>query len=131
MLSLIPQQYQLVAKVAIVGLIFIFGMFGGYKLASSYYSPRIDALEIQVKAYDEAYKSLAELTEKQNASILDIKKKQEDKSAEVKKSQDKAKSKVDKLYKESETLANLKLDTADKCKAASELIDRELAKEFQ
>lgn len=131
MLDLIPKQYQFIAKAAIVVLIFIFGMFGGYKLASSYYTPRIEGLEVKLQAFEDAYNSLATSVVAQNNAIDDMKKKSEAKSASVKQQQDKSKVKADKFYKESETLANLKLDTADKCKAASELIDRELVKEFK
>lgn len=131
MLDLIPNQYQFIAKTAIVGLIFIFGMFGGYKLASSYYTPQIEGLEIKVQAFEDAYNSLAISVVSQNTAIDDLKNKSEVKSKSVKQQQEKVKIEADKLYKESDTLANLKINSTDKCKAALELIDTEIAKEFQ
>ena len=131
MFSLISSlnPYSLLLKLGVICTICITCFFAGYRFSSNIYKPRIEELQVQVKSYEDAYLHLSSLTAKQNSTVEDLESKGKEKELQVKKAQDKAKQFSSELYKQAEEILKLKNTTNDVCLDASDLIEKELAKE--
>ena len=124
-LKFIPINY---AKIILVSMLVLAGVFSSYKITSWYYSGEIEKLNSKVTQYEIAYSALAESSKLQNESIQKLSKEQEKKQKEVKLAQDKAK--LDSLIYKKKASELLQIKSEGKsCSDASALIDNALKQE--
>lgn len=121
-LDFIPIKYL---KLILVALVFLIGLFSGYRLTSWYYYSKVSDLKGQVQQYEFAYKHLADTTSRQSLSILELQEKTKKKDNEIKIAQEKVKKESNNYKKKASELLQLSSE-GKSCKDASELIDTEL-----
>ncbi|HJW26428.1 MAG TPA: hypothetical protein VJ576_16155 [Rhodocyclaceae bacterium] len=71
MLNLIPTQPRLALALLLVSTLLLAaaGVYGGYWLTAAWYRPRLEAAEAKAKALEDAYLTLAGITQRQNEAI--------------------------------------------------------------
>lgn len=129
LLGIIPLQYRIIAKYIAYLILALSCAFGGHYITKKHYQPKVELLQVQVKQFEEAYNTLAELTNKQNAAILDLQKQGIAKQKKAEIVLEKARKDSAKFGNEANGIMLIKPKNADTCKEASILIDSELTKE--
>lgn len=128
-LKFIPSKYLWIAKIIGILIIVLGLVFSGYKLAVWHYSPLLEKAEYQLQVCNDNYSTLKYLSDKQNKAILDLNAAKEIKAKQVQQAQENAKKLSQINNKQAQDILRLQLGNQDACKAASNLIDEELAKE--